>query len=138
MLSLYQPYASGIALGLKVHETRSWKTDYRGLLGIHATARFPLDCRGFASTEYTLGRIPKRLPLGAILCVVRLVEIVPTMEAVLYVNPIDKLYGDYADGRYAWKLEVVKVFDEPIPHRGRQGLWQCELPQLRDVERMVA
>ena len=35
-LSLWQPWASAIAVGYKHYETRSWKTDYRGWLGIHA------------------------------------------------------------------------------------------------------
>ena len=38
-LSLWQPWASMIAVGLKRHETRSWETSYRGLLAIHAAKR---------------------------------------------------------------------------------------------------
>ena len=35
-LSLWQPWASAIAVGAKRIETRHWKTDYRGPLLIHA------------------------------------------------------------------------------------------------------
>ncbi len=35
-LTLTQPWASLVALGAKTLETRSWKTNYRGLLAIHA------------------------------------------------------------------------------------------------------
>lgn len=38
-LSLHQPYASAVAMGVKRIETRSWRTNYRGPLAIHATAR---------------------------------------------------------------------------------------------------
>jgi len=31
-ISIHQPWASLIAFGEKRYETRSWKTDYRGLL----------------------------------------------------------------------------------------------------------
>ncbi|MEO0685475.1 MAG: ASCH domain-containing protein [Cyanobacteria bacterium J06649_11] len=38
-ISLWQPYCSLIALGLKKYETRSWKTNYRGKLLICSTAK---------------------------------------------------------------------------------------------------
>ena len=38
-LSLWQPWASAITLGLKRIETRSWRTNYRGRLLIHAAKK---------------------------------------------------------------------------------------------------
>jgi len=38
-LSLWQPWASAIALGSKRIETRGWATSYRGPLAIHAAKR---------------------------------------------------------------------------------------------------
>ncbi|MHB8318142.1 MAG: ASCH domain-containing protein [Acidimicrobiales bacterium] len=45
-LTLYQPLASLVALGIKTIETRSWSTQYRGRLAIHAakSAPNPEDC----------------------------------------------------------------------------------------------
>ena len=40
-LTLYQPWASLVALGVKTIETRSWSTPYRGPLAIHAGAKRP-------------------------------------------------------------------------------------------------
>lgn len=40
-LTLHQPWASLIALGVKTVETRSWSTAYRGPLAIHAAKRKP-------------------------------------------------------------------------------------------------
>lgn len=40
-ISLWQPWASLVALGVKTIETRSWSTKYRGPLTIHAAARRP-------------------------------------------------------------------------------------------------
>jgi hypothetical protein len=40
-LTLWQPWASLIALGVKTIETRSWPTKYRGPLAIHAAVRLP-------------------------------------------------------------------------------------------------
>lgn len=36
ILSLWQPWASLVAIGAKKYETRSWATDYRGPIAIHA------------------------------------------------------------------------------------------------------
>ena len=38
VLSLTEPYATLIAKGIKTIETRSWKTNYRGKLYIHASS----------------------------------------------------------------------------------------------------
>lgn len=38
-ITIWQPWASLIACGAKKFETRSWKTDYRGLIAIHAATR---------------------------------------------------------------------------------------------------
>lgn len=41
VLTLHQPWASLVALGVKTIETRSWSTQYRGPLAIHAAATMP-------------------------------------------------------------------------------------------------
>lgn len=41
VLTLHQPWASLVALGVKTIETRSWSTAYRGPLAIHAAATMP-------------------------------------------------------------------------------------------------
>lgn len=38
-------------------------------------------------------------------------------------------FGDYTPGRYAWILDNVVAIDEPIPARGRQGLWEWTPPR---------
>ena len=37
LISLWEPWATLMALGAKKVETRSWDTNYRGLLAIHAS-----------------------------------------------------------------------------------------------------
>lgn len=44
-LTLYQPWATLVAIGAKRIETRSWKTDYRGPLAIHVSKRTPAEFR---------------------------------------------------------------------------------------------
>lgn len=122
-LSLHQPYASAIAYKLKGYETRSWRTKYRGELLIHAAKSFPRYARQFAEEEVALGRIPSRLPFGGIVCKVELLDCLPTEEASLEISALERHYGDYSPGRFAWKLKLLRVFEEPIPYRGAQGLF---------------
>ena len=35
-------------------------------------------------------------------------------------------YGRYEVGRYAWKLELIEVLEEPIPAKGKLGIWNNE------------
>lgn len=119
-ITLWQPYASAIALGLKTIETRGWSTDYRGPLAIHAARRFGGAEKRFARVERALGRLPARLPLGAIIAVVNLVDVRSTDELALTTGTIERLYGNYEPGRFGWMLEGVRPLPEPIPFIGRQ------------------
>ena len=123
-LSLWQPWASAIALGHKRVETRHWSTAYRGPLAIHAAKRFGPEEREFASEERALGRLPARLPFGAIVAVCSLTAIRATQDLELTVGAIERLYGNYAWGRFGWVLEDVRPLPSPIPCVGRQGLFE--------------
>lgn len=130
-LTLHQPWASLIAAGLKQYETRSWPTSYRGLLAIHAgqqSGDFDLTA---VLTDKERTKLPAELPSGAIVCIAHLVDVVKS-EAIssdpeFEVSRESRL-GNFAPGRYGWKLELVKVFDPPVPARGAQGLWNWEMP----------
>lgn len=45
-----------------------------------------------------------------------------------YFVPTEKeiILGDWTPGRYAWELSNVKMLPEPIPIKGKQGLWNWE------------
>jgi hypothetical protein len=84
-ITLWQPWASLVAIGAKKIETRSWYTNYRGPLAIHASKRFLLDARMLCWSEPFLSALEpagwnpelfpqKVLPLGAIVAVCNLVE----------------------------------------------------------------
>lgn len=126
-LSLTQPWATLVATGKKKVETRSWSTRIRYEIAIHAARGFPKGARDFAAIEHTLERLPQRVPLGAIIAVARIVEVVPTEEAALKISALERLYGDYSAGRYAWILEDVRALDEPIGCKGQQRIWNVPL-----------
>lgn len=123
-LTLTQPWATLMALGAKRIETRSWSTRYRGPVAIHAAKWFPRYAREFAEVERTLGRLPGRLPLGAVVATARLVDVRPTQEVAPSTSALERLYGDYTPGRFGWILADVVPLPEPIPARGSLGLWE--------------
>jgi hypothetical protein len=38
----------------------------------------------------------------------------------------EKMFGDWTPGRYAWEFANMKILKEPIPAKGKQGLWNWE------------
>lgn len=207
-LSLWQPWASLIALKVKTIETRGWSTNYRGTLAIHA-AKTPLSktvpghwvgeyCTGTWTTEaqkhvddcecpdpdegdwakecealntweqailkdegahgFSLGAI---LPFGAIVATAELYDVVPMVgpenegdDPVLVIEDNghltewsspdyfgeanecerweEKPYGDYQVGRFAWLLTDITPLKEPVPYKGRQGLWDFKPEMAED------
>jgi hypothetical protein len=133
-LTIWQAWASLAALGPKENETRGWATQYRGRLAIHAAARpvkpDELHLPGIipALESVGIGQV-EDLPLSAILGVVWLVDCIRTeklMAKPKFRGSQEYLLGNYEPGRFAWKLRVLHVFDDPIPCRGAQGLWEWD------------
>lgn len=120
-ISLWQPWASLIAVGLKTYETRSWSTKHRGPLLICSAKKEPYE------DDLILWESKHPLPLGKALCVVDLVDCLPTEEITSsQIVDGDWRYGDFSPGRFAWKLENVRAFKEPFPVRGAQGLFEVD------------
>lgn len=139
-LSLTQPWASLVALGIKQVETRSWATQHRGWIAIHASKGFPkwavetcfedefcapLKAAGFEK--------PGGLPTGAIIGVVRIIGYLPTSRITIgettdysagTISKLEELYGDYGENRYGLFLADAVALPEPIPCKGALSLWQ--------------
>jgi hypothetical protein len=116
-ISLWQPWASFIAIGVKPYETRHWRAPSRfiGLrIAIHA-AKHPVS-RDDRDWWHALSK-GAELPLGAFVCTA-------ILRAVLLAEtvPFDE-FGDYARGRFAWQMEDPQPFVPPIPAEGAQGFW---------------
>ena len=127
-LSLIQPWATLVLTGAKGFETRSWTTSYRGPLLIHAAKGFPVSARVFAHTEFTLGRLPARIARGAIIGRVVLKTIHRAEIIAPTLTTLERLYGDYTPGRWAWELAEAEMFETPIPYKGALGLFEVALP----------
>ena len=124
-----------MALGIKKIETRGWATNYRGPLVIHA-AKTPLStiCRELGEDREYMGNLwcreyvgmPfKEMPLGAILCVVNVVNCVKTeiVEVGDFLGSTEWQLGNYEPGRFAWITDKVRTLAEPIPWKGSQGFF---------------
>lgn len=124
-LSLWQPWATLVAIGAKQWETRGWSTSYRGPLLICAAKR-PMDL----ATRGIVKLSPFRdvladvvLPFGAALCVVNLRDVEPAEDVAPRLSWNEFHFGNYAPGRFAWRLDCLRPLPEPIPIVGRQGLF---------------
>lgn len=128
VLSIKEPYATLIKDKVKFIETRSWKTNYRGVLYIHASkSKVGKDILNKKSLS-KLYNIDK-LNYGKIICKCKLIDCI-----VMDTNFINKvklnnneyICGDYKIGRYAWILDDIEVLDNFIDTNGRLGIWNYE------------
>jgi activating signal cointegrator 1 len=155
-ISLWQPWASFVAIGIKPFETRDWAPP-KWLIGkriaIHAAKRaVNADDRVWAAQHGVVD-----LPLGAIVCTAlltaayrcgdatskRLCRILENHGALPLLAgaevrelPTDE-FGDYAVARWAWRLAAVETLNPPIFARGAQGLWKWQ-PASTPQERQEA
>lgn len=129
VLSITEPFATLIQEKKKFIETRSWKTNYRGELYIHASltrvAKSDLEDEGLMALVEN-----KSMNFGYIICKCRLADcIYMTTE---YVDKMKKdnhqeyICGEYSEGRYAWVLEDITPLDEPINVKGHLGIWNYD------------
>lgn len=126
-ITVYQPWASLLASGMKQYETRSWKTDYRGPIAIHAGKKAFLSSNvSFLVLEEFNRRFPQgmdMLPLGCIVATAELVACHKVDKAFLQtLTETERLLGDYMLGRYAWEFSDMMAID-PIPTKGFMKLW---------------
>jgi hypothetical protein len=149
-LTLTQPWATLLAIGANVIETRDWPTKYRGPLAIHAAKGFPRDARALCRTQPFRGALAAagyasadELPCGAVVALASLESLLvcgPTTSREIRARskrgelPAHEAeFGDFSDGRYGFVLGDVRRVEPPVPARGMLGFW--ELPA--DVEAVV-
>jgi activating signal cointegrator 1 len=163
-ITVYQPWASLIAIEAKQYETRSWKTNYRGMIAIHAALK-PFDTRSWLDRElHSFAEALKlsdiysfdKLPYGCIVATAELVECYMMYDNIdngIYIartQPIkhegdypfteiekiserEQYFGDWREGRYAWEFGNMTQLPKPIPAKGKQGLWNWEQIQKKEL-----
>lgn len=139
-LTVRQPWAWAIAHGGKDIENRTWSSSYRGLLAIHAAARWdgdgawarrvidaaskdqqpggyfdpPLRVEFDTGTGRTLRLLSdnRRFILGAVVAVAELVDVARGASSP-WAQP----------DQFHWRLANVRALPEPVPCKGQLGLW---------------
>ncbi len=119
-LTIWQPYAQAIALGLKKFETRSWSTKYRGKIAIHASVKPLSKERKLLAEKYDI----KNFSFGEIIVIADLTDCILMTEKFIKSQPQSELdLGNWCIGNYAWKLENIQILTPPQKASGKQGLW---------------
>lgn len=161
-LTIRQPWASLIALGVKTILTRSWRTDYRGPLAIHAGLRYdpfvPEDPeRRLWSSGSRLLIEPKmgnedtwkhgnpfhRLPFGAVVAVADLVDVVPMVE--MFDTDAPSVIGPAGDHWWHFPADERhpdyggRIIDDQVPYGDfTPGRYAWLLDNVRPIDPVPA
>jgi hypothetical protein len=127
VLSVRQPWASLLLSGEDWCENRSWNTEHRGPLWIHASSKIDTEeCERY-------GIDPSKLVTGAILGRVNLQDVIlieDLPERVLALVEDHKLDADvgpeFIVGEFCWIVTDPQVLTRPIEVKGKLNLWKHE------------
>ena len=130
-LTIKQPWAGLIISGMKNIENRTWKTDYRGKLLIHASSTYSKKKRAetedFISRNILTKEEEKKLnnddgtiqysccKYGMIIGEVELIDCVKGHSSNWAEKDV-----------WNWVLANPIIYDEPIPAAGKLKLWDFE------------
>lgn len=119
-LTIKEPWATLIIDGYKKYEFRSWKTNYRGKILIHAGMSLEKDMLE-RFKDYNLN-----CSKGAIIGEAELVDCILVdedfNEKIRKVDPVVYGKSNHTEN-YAWHLINIVKYDKPIPVKGKLGLW---------------
>ena len=137
-LTVKQPWASLIVTGVKDIENRTWKTNFRGRLLIHAGKHIPfkeidLLVRQRGISCWQEGTYPE----GAIIGSVEIVGCVINHSSIwaeksndyspAYPNGVPAIYGNKKyPPIYNWVLANPIMFEKPIPAKGKLSFWEFD------------
>ena len=149
-ITLHQPWASLIALGIKTVETRSWPAPER-LIGqtvaIHAGKKIVRQPGCLVERELLVrlgGDWRRAISSGVVVATATLAGEArvscsnpaggyavhdPSTEVGCAVGaertPVDP-WGDFSPGRWLWFLTDVRALPDPVPAIGRQSFWRWD------------
>ncbi len=147
LISLWEPWATLMAIGAKRIETRSWQTSYRGWLAIHASkgglgkAQLQECC---SDPRFSLALSGEVLKPGHIVAVVELIDCCPMEDRGCLPGvfsdypemdtPQERAFGDYHPDRWAWVTDRLFRL-QPIPYKAAQGLCDVREDTIAEMRR---
>lgn len=116
-ITLYQPWATCVALHGKNLENRTWNPP-AALIGkriaIHAGKKFDV---GIFWRLRSSGMIPpnsceRDFPLGCVVATAKITGVISSSDSPWFLGPL------------AWTLTDVRAFSKPIQAVGKMGIWE--------------
>jgi hypothetical protein len=142
-LSVVQPRASLIVLGLLPIETLTWGSRYTGPLAIHAAKRDTVAQAAIVERLFkhpaalhvllkglkrgSLGEVRHDLesfPVAAVVGTVTLADCVPIRHPSEFTGFLERAICDLKPGRIEWFFHRARSFETPVPDDGAPGLWE--------------
>ena len=123
VLTIKEPWASLIVNGYKEYEFRSWKTNYRGELLIHA---------GVGVDKTAMKKFSKLnldYPKSRIVAKVKMIDCIKIDDSFNkeLIDMNNEIYGDKTRDGYAWKIELIEKIDDYEIIKGKLGLWNLDI-----------
>lgn len=123
VLTLKQPWATLVAEGIKKYEFRSWKTNYREKILIHA---------GMGVDKEYLNKYKNlnlEFPSKKILAVVEIEDCLELDDKLnkKIISENNIAYGNKYRTGYAWKLKNIKKISYNEEINGKLGLWNIDI-----------
>ena len=137
-ITLYEPWASLMAIGAKRNETRGCRTTHRGDIAIHVAktdhgtpeSLVPAIIHAYRTRNLQ----PDERTFGCIVAVVDLYDVQPTDR--LHDDPKARLnmglpaadadaelqFGEYERGRFFYRTHILRRLIYPVPCRGYQSI----------------
>lgn len=140
-VTLSQPWATLLALGVKTVETRAWTTAYTGPLLIHAARKLPEGAIDLLTDPVVFDLLRRHgvrrgsdLPLGKIVGygILAGCQKIDEDYAAPAADTLEALLGDYTVGRHVWQFRHLQPL-APIPATGYLGLWTWEPADQRPI-----
>ena len=127
VLTVKQPWATLLALGLKEYEFRSWKTNYRGKVLIHAGES--IDKEAMERFKELNLEYPTKKVVGEVIIEDCLLLDKELNKKIISKNNI--VYGTKEREGYAWKVSHAKEIKSNKEVKGKLGLWNID--DLNDI-----
>lgn len=142
-LSIKQPWASLIAHGIKDIENRTWKTNFRGRIFIHASGKFAWrSSEGILSEEQVKAakNLSGEIPISAIIGEVDIIDCVINHPSIWAEKTEGVMVGNrfYIDKSikkqtYNWVLANAVLYDKPILEvKGKLSFWETDYHHCED------
>ena len=142
-LSLHQPWASLVVLGIKRFEGRGWSTAFRGRLWVASTAHQSTDEENKQlEDEYRAVYGPdKHIPFPASYphsALLGCVDLVDVLDQVAFQR-VREARGEREDSAsaYVFVCERPRVLSLPVSISGQHKLWQLSRAMVEGVQRQL-